>query len=325
MKILILTQAVDSEARIDIKDVNDEAGFVSEILKGLGHDVTIRNVVELDLEWGIESIKSYSPDIVFNLVEDIDGHNRLNPIGAMIMEHLSIPFTGSPSSALSMTTDKLVAKRIMSLAGIDTPNWLTSKQILTDWPTGFRPSDKFIIKPVCEDASVGIGYGSVCTSAELKQKFIGLGPKANEYFAELYIDGQEIFVSLLYDPAKLKMLALKPTEIIYLDHPPEIPEIMAYESKWESGTCKYQHDSRCLRDEVTIFEASRTARMCAKAFGLRGYARVDIRMKDGIPMVIDINANPHLGKDSYFIDSAGVSGKSSEDVLSSILEDSNGR
>ena len=297
-----------------MKDVEDQVIFVTDELRALGHEVLLRSIGD-NLETTRNVVKASGADIVFNLVEDMCDSNAMNPVGAMILESCDIPFTGSPSTALSMTTNKLVAKRLMETAGICTPGVYHGYS--------HDPDSNYIIKPVCEDASVGITYDSVVTAAELDARFEKLGKDRNKYFAEQFINGREIFVSLVYNPKNKSMEVLQPTEIVYLDHPPNVPEIMSYEAKWQSDACKYKHTNRPVTDTVTLELIKTAAAKCARVFGLKGYARIDMVVEFGKAMVIDINANPHLGKDSYIIEAAELSGLSHGEFFTRILEATN--
>ena len=314
MKVLILSQWTHPSARKDVKDVEDQVIFVTDELLALGHEVLVRSISD-HLEMIRSTVKTSGADIVFNLVEDMCDSNALNPIGAMILESCGIPFTGSPSTALSMTTNKLVAKRLMGTAEICTPGLYHGYS--------HDPDDLYILKPVCEDASVGITYDSVVTAAELHSRFDKLGSDKNKYFAEQFINGREIFVSLVYSPRNQMMEILQPTEIIYLDHPTGVPEIMTYEAKWDSSGCPHKHTNKPVTDTITLGLVKTAAAKCARVFGLKGYARLDMVVEFGKAMVIDINANPHLGKDSYIIEAAELSGLSHGEFFTRILEAAN--
>jgi len=323
MKIQILCQGTSKHSTVDSEDVLTQIAFIRRELQGLGHEVIFCDAVGYDLSIAEKLIRYSNPDIVFNMVEDIGGRNCLNPIGAMILEDIGIPFTGSPSVTLALTTNKLAAKSIMKMAGIQTPQCFTAKEVLSGV---VKTHANFIIKPVCEDASVGIDYSSVCSGAELRERFEALGTDANKYFAEVFIDGKEIYVSLLYDPIVKELEVLPPAEIVYIDHPAGIPEIMTYDAKWNSEHCSYRHDDIPVKTGTALHEQIvRTAKHTAKAFGLKGYARIDVRVGYGTIFVIDVNANPHIGEESYMIDAANKAGIDKSRFFEYILEDCNGK
>ena len=55
------------------------------------------------------------------------------------------------------------------------------------------------------------------------------------------------------------------------------------------------------------------------AVGLRDFGRVDIRYREGIPFVIDINEIPDLGPNDGFSKSTRAAGYSHEDTIEQIL------
>jgi D-alanine-D-alanine ligase len=62
---------------------------------------------------------------------------------------------------------------------------------------------------------------------------------------------------------------------------------------------------------------------CWKAFGLKGYARVDFRMdKNDDLHVLEINANPCISADSGFVAAATQYGLSHKEIVKSIINDS---
>jgi D-alanine-D-alanine ligase len=56
-----------------------------------------------------------------------------------------------------------------------------------------------------------------------------------------------------------------------------------------------------------------------RAMGLRDFGRVDIRFKDGIPFIIDVNELPDLSTESGFWNSARATGMSYPQMVERIL------
>jgi D-alanine-D-alanine ligase len=64
------------------------------------------------------------------------------------------------------------------------------------------------------------------------------------------------------------------------------------------------------------------SRDCWRAFGLRGYARLDFRVDaTGRPWVLEINTNPCISPDAGFMAAAVRGGLSIEDVVRRIVAD----
>ena len=59
-------------------------------------------------------------------------------------------------------------------------------------------------------------------------------------------------------------------------------------------------------------------------FGLKGYARVDMRVdKSGIPYVVEINANPCLSPDSGVVAAVEQAGLDFSEAVNRIINDLN--
>ena len=56
---------------------------------------------------------SSTPDVVFNLVESLDGADSLQYLPAGLLDALGMPYTGNPTEAIFQTTHKLLAKQIL--------------------------------------------------------------------------------------------------------------------------------------------------------------------------------------------------------------------
>ena len=59
---------------------------------------------------------------------------------------------------------------------------------------------------------------------------------------------------------------------------------------------------------------------CWHAFGLSGYARVDLRLDaNGVPWVLEINANPCLSSDAGFVAAGAEAGMTQAAIVESVL------
>jgi D-alanine-D-alanine ligase len=157
MKVVILHADVTAESGKDEQDVLVQADAVESALRELGHP-SVRLPVTLDLQKIERDLARLEPDLVFNLVESLAGTGRFVHFAPLLLEHLSIPFTGSGSEALYVTTGKALAKERLRYAAVATPDWAAG-----DGPAApevhFAPP--YIVKPVWEDASVGLDDTSI--------------------------------------------------------------------------------------------------------------------------------------------------------------------
>jgi D-alanine-D-alanine ligase len=303
MRIAVLHEALPKGARPDEEDVRAQVALVSDSLTESGHEVDVISV-SLDLEALARSLRALRPDLVFNLVESLGGSAGLIHVVPALLRAGGIRFTGSSPEALLLTSHKVVAKRWLSSAGIPTPAWV-ERGAVPD-----RERARWILKPVLEDASVGIDDASVveCDGRELARLLDERrAHPAGDFFAERYVEGREWNLSLLAKPEGLELLP--PAEILFEGFPAGKPRIVGYAAKWEPGSFEWNHTPRSfdasVRDRKLLAGLSALAHRSASVLGVQGYARVDFRVDpDGEPFVLEVNANPCLSPDAGFLAAA---------------------
>ena len=323
MKIAVLQDLILPEcARIDEQDTAVQSKAVFQALSDLGHD-PVESFFSFNLDGSIHTLQRIKPELVFNLVEAVDGKGQMLYTAPTILDYLKLPYTGSGTEALFLTTNKLLTKKMLRLSGISTPSWISFESL---WGKDRFHDAPYIIKSIWEHASIGINdnsliyaksYQHLCNEIELRRKDHGV-----DYFAEDYIEGREFSISLLAGDCVPEVLP--PAEIRFIDYPLNKAKIVTYSAKWQEGSFEYDHTTRCFnfanRDIPILQQLAKIARGCWNIFGLRGYARVDFRVDQADkPWVLDINANPSLAPDSGFIASAKQVGLSFNQIIKRIL------
>ncbi len=323
MKIAIAHNAIDQTSAPDERDVLVQADVVSKALSELGHESSLLPC-DMDLAGLQQTLKTIKPDLVFNLVESLDGRGRLIAVVPFMLDAMGIAFTGAPAESMHVTSHKGLAKEKMKAAGLPTPPWIGP------WPHEFcsayemktpSPDDpgeaRWIIKSAWEHASLGIsGDGMVAASdpAELVPVLQQRAPQlGGACFAELFIDGREFNLSVLAGPDGPEVLP--PAEIIFEGYDENQPRIVCYSAKWDETSFEYSHTPRRFdfpdTDKPLLDALTKTAIACWHDFDLRGYARVDFRVDSkGRPWILEINANPCLSPDAGFaaaLDRADIS------------------
>ncbi|MES1204731.1 MAG: ATP-grasp domain-containing protein [Pseudomonadota bacterium] len=307
----------ENKAREDVENVADH---LLAVLKAHGFPVSALGVHD-DVGNTLAELRDLAPDAVFNLCESICGDSRFEPLLPLLMEKEGIAFTGTGSFALSLALHKHKAKEILRARKVPTPEaaLVSTADAPVDVPF---PA---IVKPSREDASVGIYSESVVsTRAALAAR---VGHVVSQYrqpaLVERYIEGREIYVSLLGRPgAPAQVLPF--FEIDFSALPPDRPRIVSFEGKWVETSVEYAGTKPVLCHlppelEERVADAARGA---FEALELRDYGRVDIRLHaDGTPYVIDVNPNCDLSHQAGgFARAARAAGLTYDDVVLRILD-----
>jgi D-alanine-D-alanine ligase len=311
MQIVLVHDRIDRADEPDSQDVLTQARAVAEGLHHLGH-ASRRLACTLDLAALMRELQTGGADLVFNLVESLEGQGRLIHLAPGCFDAVGLPYTGCRTEALFLTSNKLLAKQWLRAAGLPTPDWIE-----TDGPvpeTGGRRD--WIIKSVWEHASIGLDQASVVRDIDgpgLRRRLEqGADDRGGPWFAEAYIDGREFNLGLLASPDGPEVLP--PAEIVFAGYPPGMARIVDYQAKWVEDSFACRHTLRRTEfpasDQPLLAELGQIARACWDHFRLSGYARVDFRVDQaGRPWVLEVNANPCLSPDAGFaaaLDKAGL-------------------
>jgi D-alanine-D-alanine ligase len=65
-----------------------------------------------------------NPLFVFNLVESVEGNGQLIHLAPALLDHLNMPYTGCSQEAIFVTSNKILSKKLLQLAGVASPPWL---------------------------------------------------------------------------------------------------------------------------------------------------------------------------------------------------------
>ena len=325
MRIALLHTDPAVDAKPDEADVLDQVGAVGEALRALGHEVELLSC-GLDLASLAAAVRARSPHLVFNLAEGLGGHDRLFAVVPSLLDALGVPYTGCRAEAVFVTTQKLLAKERLAAAGLPTP------PVAALWPPPREPDrgpfepGVYIAKPVWEHGSLGMADDAVVEAADRESLVAALrrraGESSREWFAERFVEGRELNLSLLDGPDGPEVLP--PAEIDFSLYPPGKPRIVGYAAKWAPGSFEYQHTPRLFdhppEDAALIARVVSLARSAWDLFGLRGWARVDFRVDaDGEPWILEVNTNPCLSADAGFAAAVRRAGLRFDQAVARIL------
>ena len=306
-------------AGFDEQDVLVEAATVSRALGELGRPA-VRVPLGLNLRSAARRLRRLAPTFVFNLVESLEGQDRLAYLAPALLDSLGLRYTGSPTEAIFLTSGKLLAKERLAAAGVPTPAWAREEEAPElDFPP------PYIVKSVWEHASIGLTGSSVARDRQgLAEELRRRAGRGSDLFVEGYIEGREFNLALLEGPGRQPQV-LPPAEIQFQSYPEGKPRIVDYAAKWESGSSEFAQTPRRFDfpdgDRELLEHLRDLALRCWRLFRLRGYARVDFRVDlEGRPWVLEVNTNPCLSPDAGFLAAAAQAGLSPTEVVRRIVE-----
>jgi D-alanine-D-alanine ligase len=323
MKIAILYSEQTDASSKDEQDVLVQFNAVSSATRSIGH-TPLGLAVNMNLTDVAKNLGAAKPDLVFNLVESLAGHDRLLHIIPSLLDILNIPYTGAKTDALFMTSNKILAKQTLKAAGIATPDWLT----LEEYESSRMLPDACIIKSVWDHASKGLNEHSVVPGMDMRHLFNELTARkkkfGGDWFAETFIAGREFNLSILAGKEEPEILPA--AEIRFGENMPGKINIVGYRAKWEENSLEYASTNRHFdfspNDKRLLNKLKDIAQDCWRLFSLRGYARVDFRVdQTGTPWVLEVNANPCLSPDAGFAAAVEQAGISFEQAIEKIIAD----
>lgn len=324
-KVVLLYDAQAEEAKSpDQRDALIQVEAVGTALKELGWE-PVRLPFTPDFNTFRRDLSALAPAFVFNLVESVDGEGRLIYLGSAFLDVLGVPYTGAGTESLYITSNKLLAKRLLTREGICTPKAFSLKEALE---TRQSLGGEYIIKSLWEHASVGLGEDSIVQAnttgdlaEEMKARRRAMG---GEWFAEAFVEGREFNISLLAGGGVAEVLPH--AEIRFEGFPPSKRKVVDYKAKWDEESFEFRNTPRCFdfpeEDRPLLVSLSNLSARCWEIFDLQGYARVDFRVdRSGCAWILEVNANPCLSPDAGFAAAASRAEIGFTHVVARIIED----
>lgn len=283
---------------------------VLETVEGAKLGLEAKGIEAVPLSCSLEALFSLKNfDLVINLAEGFGDDLRAEPNVAGFLELLGVPYTGSPPGALEVARDKGISKLVLEREGIPTPRF----QLFRTGTETFSLDFPVIIKPVLEDASIGITADSITRDeTDLRAKVARILETYDQpALVEEYIEGREVNAALIIGPRGAEVLPI--SEIVF-NLPEGIPRILGFEAKWLEDSLFFQNTvPLCPAPlEPGLQERVETLSVQAcSALGIENYARVDFRIRDedDEPFVIEVNPNPCINPSgSGFVRAAAAAG-----------------
>ncbi len=259
-----------------------------------------------------------APDIVFNLVEGVEGQGRLAPLAPRMLADLGQRFTGVTAEAMATTNDKPLTKTMLREAGLATPDWA----VPPDW-RGLDGRGRWIVKAALEDASLGLDDDCVVAAGDVPQRAAACMARfGGQWFAERYVEGREFNIAVLGSRDRWRVL---PMAEMRFEHWPEgKPRIVGYDAKWEEDSSGWRGTVRAFgvekNEPVLAAKLKSACDRVWKLFDLCGFVRVDFRVAgDGTPLILEINTNPCISPDAGFAAAAEEAGMPYGELIEEII------
>jgi len=299
------------------RDTNDDAESVMKALKELGHEVKVYHV-DVELFEKLRKDKS-NIDLVFNLCDDgFYSDPELEPHVPAMLDVLEIPYTGGNYLTLALTLNKATVKKILIYHKLPTPKF----QIFKTGDENLELEFPLIVKPLQEDASIGIKDDSVVYDEGKLRERVKYVIKEYEQPAlvEQFIDGREFNVGVIGDDEK-EVLPL--SEITFDGLPEGKPKIVNYDAKWKEDSIDYKETKRSCPAKVDEELGAKLKDLALKAgslFECRDYFRVDFRVKDNQPYILEVNQSPDISEDAGLFGMSQAKGYSYKEMVDKIIK-----
>jgi D-alanine-D-alanine ligase len=292
--------------------------LVVDLLRERGYQVdTLKTDFNL---WQELQQRKGSFDIVLNLAEAFGGGNTNETVVPAMLEGLHIPFTGASAHNMHFTLDKEKTKLVLQSYGIQSaPSQIfrTGHECMND-DLGFP----LIVKPVREEASIGIYHDSVVVDEDslMRKVHDSLGKYNQPVMVERFIVGREISVGVIGNGSQLHVFP--PLEFLFEDAGSELEKIRSYEYKW--GGKKEQMVRADLTPEL-VEQLANFSKLAFTVTDCRDYARIDYRIDpQGDIYLLEVNYNPGIGPNTHGLNNtltmmASFEGYYFEDLIEGII------
>ncbi|MCP4605452.1 MAG: D-alanine--D-alanine ligase [Proteobacteria bacterium] len=259
-------------------------------------------VVEIDAKRDLDRrLEDASVEAVY-----IALHGRWGEDGTVqgMLEIMGIPYTGSSVLASAVAMDKVLARTVLTAAGVLVPEGFTlTEKDPASLPDGWALP--VVVKPVDEGSSVGVSIvrSENDFSTALKTAF----SSSNRTLVEQFVDGTEVTVAVL-DGKVLGSLEIEPH-----------CEFYNYSAKYDKGGSTHHVPPRLaparIEEVLELGERAYSALMCS------GAARIDLIVpEESRAVVLEVNTIPGMTEVSLLPEIAQHAGLSFDKLVFQIME-----
>lgn len=282
---------------------------VAVLAGGLSHerDVSLRSGRRLSTalreaglhvdEWDLDAtlvgrLTTSPPDAVVVALHGGAGEN-----GAVqsVLEMLRVPYVGTDAHACRRAWDKPTAKAELARAGLTTPDWIALPQATFRDLGAHAVLDALvahlglplILKP--HQGGSALGAQVVQEADQLPSAMVGCLAYGDTVLAEKYVEGTEVAVTVLDEPAGPR--ALPAVEIEAQSG------FYDYAARYTAGLATFHSPARL--DEAAATAVAELAVRAHELLGLRDVSRTDaVVTPDGVAHFLEVNVAPGLTETS---------------------------
>jgi D-alanine-D-alanine ligase len=305
MNVLLLYDLNPQWTALEKDEITAAHQRLTDLLSSAGFSIDLIPVVDQSFPERLSSFDSRRC-VLFNWCDGIPGFHHSEYMVVRQLEQMGFVFTGSGSNTLSLSYDKLRVKKILDRKGIPTPRWRVCNSAGSNGWNEFPA----IVKPAAGHCSEWLSSESVAMNAnEMHDRISYLVDNAGlPAIVEDFIDGREFHVSM-WGNGRVSMLP--PVEMDFSAFSDVHDRLCTYDAKFKSGSSHYENIRTVLPCSLSDAELAELERICMaayKAIGCRDYGRIDLRLRDGVFYVLDINPNPDISEDASMASAAEHAG-----------------
>ncbi len=293
---------------------------VVETLEHMGHEVRTLGIFD-DIKLLLDEVTGKRPDVVFNLTEIFLGKASMDKSIPSFLELMEIPYTGCGPECLMICNNKGLTKKILTYHRIKVPGFRVFHKGKRIWhPRKLR--FPLMVKPAREEASMGIARASfVENEKDLRERVQFIHERFDmAAIAEEYIDGRELYVSVLGNK-RLRTFPIR--EMKFTQVPDDEPKLATYKAKWDGKYRKRWGIKNEFAGRLPTGIPEKILHVCKRAYRalmIDSYGRFDLRLTpEGEVFILEANANPELAMGDEFAEAAEKAGLSYDKLLKNIL------
>lgn len=281
----------------------DSEYTIDSIYNTLSKNYLVEKIeADKDFNW-ISKLKTYNPNLVFNICEGFHGPAR-ESVYAAILEQLGLNYSGPDSTNMLVCHNKFLAKKLLKDDVLVPFGYVIKNKD----EIKFLSNIKFpvIVKLNSEGSSMGMTKDSVVYNFDSLNKEVTrfIDTYNRGVLVEQYIKGQDI--SMIYVEG---LGALGPC-IVNCDS-----EFYDYEMKSDKDDTVDISTLDGNFDELKMIVEN-----IARKLDIKGYAKLDFRISDGKFYLIELNAQVSFHPEGEFITCAKKDNYSFEQIINFIVK-----